>query len=73
MSENLKAALIVPCSLIAASILFGGIYESRSQVGSMILWHVNRFTGNVEATILNTGGRPDPSGRPICIEAAMTK
>jgi hypothetical protein len=71
MTSNAKAALIVACALIVTSILFGGIYETRTQENSLILWRLNRFTGSVEScTIINLDLRGFDKGAniPICSE-----
>ncbi len=72
MTGYVKAALILACSLIVASILFGGIYESRNYADGLILWRVNRFTGNVEVCTGPIPGGPDKDKIPACSEARET-
>jgi len=48
MNQNLGAAIVLATSIVVASVLVGGIYESRSaSENAAFMWRVNRFTGSM--------------------------
>ena len=45
---NVWAAIVFAVSLIVASVLIGGIYESRSaRENAAFIWRINRFAGSM--------------------------
>ncbi len=45
---NLGAAIVLAVGLVIASVLIGGIYETRSaSENAAFLWRINRFTGSI--------------------------
>lgn len=46
--RNFGAAIVLATGIVVASVLVGGIYESRSaRENASFIWRINRFTGSM--------------------------
>jgi hypothetical protein len=70
MGSNLKTAIIVAVGLVAASLVFSGIYSTRTAKDAGFLWRVNRFTGAVVICSITQPG-DDDTFAPSCWNVRM--
>jgi hypothetical protein len=68
------AAVIIAVGLIAASVLIGGIYETRgASENAAFMWRVNRFTGAMAVCSVTPPGDQGNTFAPVCTDVPAKK
>ena len=72
--SNVIAAIIIAIGLVTASVLIGGIHETRgAPENAAFMWRVNRFTGAMAICSAVPPGDQGNTFAPVCTDVAAKK